>query len=120
MYRVSATESDCSYLVATRPWVLLAAVLLSEHAYFVARYLIGLIYDALDSTVVQKHQRQKYLNRQQTLKLSLPDEEPIETLEHEEMVVTEAKRDEWRAAIAEAVATLQTSLVKNETDKKEE
>ncbi|KAJ8104246.1 calcium-activated chloride channel-domain-containing protein [Lipomyces tetrasporus] len=120
MYRLSPTDPDCPYLVSTRPWVLLATVLLSEHVYFAARYLIGYIYDALDSTVVQNYQRQKYINRQQTLKRSLPEAEPIETLEHDEMVLTEEERDEWRAAIAEAIVTLKTSLVKNEMDKKEE
>ncbi|KAK9366695.1 calcium-activated chloride channel-domain-containing protein [Lipomyces kononenkoae] len=120
MYRASATEPDCSYLVSARPWVLLSAVLLSEHAYFVARYLIRLIYDALDSTVVQKHHRLQYLNRQQTLNRSLTEGEPIEALEHAEMVVTETKRDELRTSIADAVATLQLSLVKSEAAKKED
>ncbi|KAK9450295.1 calcium-activated chloride channel-domain-containing protein [Limtongia smithiae] len=114
------STSSSTNLVSTGPWMLLATMLLSEHGYLAARYLTAILFDAFDSTIIQKDQRQDYVNRQDTLKRSSGAEDLVEAYDYKASVQAEGKTALWHEAVSGAVTLLQTSRVKTEVEKKEE
>lgn len=117
LYRNSSTTLESGILVSTRPWMLLTTILLSEHVYFAVRYLIAIIFNALESPVVQRDRREKFVSRQAMLDTKSSSGEVLE----KKVEITEEKRELWRARIGQAVEVYKSSLqVKTEAEKKEE
>ncbi|KAK9468010.1 calcium-activated chloride channel-domain-containing protein [Lipomyces arxii] len=115
MYRT--TNGDSNSLVSTRPWVLFATVLLSEHVYLVVRYLVSLMFASFDSDILQKDKKQKYISRR-SIMAEQDEKVHVEDVEHEMMRVTEDERDDWRKQINEAINLLDLTLLND--DKKKE
>ncbi|KAK7204012.1 calcium-activated chloride channel-domain-containing protein [Myxozyma melibiosi] len=116
LYRNSATSLESGELVSTRPWMLLTTVLLSEHVYFAVRYLVSVIFNALESPVVLDARRENYVARSGMLSATT-----LETENEKEQEVAEDVRESWRAKVQDAVVVFGSSLeLKTEAEKKEE
>ncbi|KAK9458777.1 calcium-activated chloride channel-domain-containing protein [Lipomyces oligophaga] len=124
LYRHTPEDAaESGQLVSTRPWILLGSVLLAEHLYFAVRYIVSVVFDAIESTI-QLHERQSQYNTRAKELQSEDDSGQVDhvlsKLEHDQSESVEQRKAEWQSAVEEGLRLFELTEMKNLEDKKAE